>query len=52
MQVTEKVVQETLVEILLTNNEANLLKQLLKLANKEEMDVSLEHFAFNLYSNL
>jgi hypothetical protein len=52
MQVTEKVVQETLVEILLTNNEANLLKQLLKLANNTEMDISLEHFAFNLYSNL
>jgi hypothetical protein len=52
MQVTTKEVQETLIQITITQQEANQLKQLLKLANKEEMDISLEHFAFNLYCNL
>ena len=52
MQVTTKEVQETLVQITITQQEANQLKELLKLANNTEMDISLEHFAFNLYSNL
>ena len=52
MQITTKEVQETLLQITITQQEAQLLKQLLKLANNTEMDISLEHFAFNLYSNL
>ena len=52
MQITTKEVQETLVQITITQQEAELLKQLLKLANNTEMSTSLEHFAFNLYSNL